>query len=280
MLRYALISRTGSGKKTFLNELDKAGIKIARSHTTRERNENDPNDRFHIFGENDVADDAKLLATKHNDIEYFYTMDELKDAVIIPIDPENFANLAALFPSDAFRFIQLIAKNEDRLMHAVDKLPVEEKLTGEEDFKALCFEENAEFEKFEDAVKNNKLNVGRNVRIGHNMLHDFTEDSDIYTWAATILSNVLAYNRTVTIIHECADAGIITRNGDKFVSEGIDAKGKRTIHEEVPEGVFVEMTLAQPLNISAMMGMWLRLEGNSFKKSNKEKAHLISVVNK
>ena len=210
MLKYLLLGRTGSGREFFQHLLENEGLRIAKSYTTREQR--DENDTMHHFI-NDYDPEKyteRLFGTTHNGNRYFYTLDELEKADIIPIDPENVKNICEYFPDTAFRFIEIMAANADRLKFAV--ADAEDKLLAEEDFITACEKENDAFCAFEDAAMSSKnLNIS-NLLIGHAANNDFTETSDIYAFVKRIKHDKHVFENMSKIIKILGENDIYKHN--------------------------------------------------------------------
>lgn len=265
MLKYALLGRTGSGRRFFQQLLEKNGFKVAKSYTTRERK--DDSDNQHHFIENiHDYDDERVLETYHSGYTYFYTMKELEDADVIPVDPENIKTLCDLFPDDIFRFIEVIASNEDRLTHAV--AGTEDKLTAEEDFLAECEAENDAFCKIEDAIGARNFGFD-NLLMGHVIHNDFTENADIIDWVDMLKSSQRECKRMRVIVEELAANNIISKDPEtgKFDlathEREDDPDNVNWLH--LPRDIFIENVLSDPNGVKAIMESWLRLENISFK---------------
>lgn len=260
MLRYALLGRTGSGRRFFQQLLETNGFKVAKSYTTRECK--DDNDNQHHFIENIHSyDNERVLETHHNGYAYFYTMKELENADIIPIDPENIKNLCNLFPNDIFRLIELVASNENRLTHAVTN--EDDKITAEDDFISMCEEENAAFCELEDKIANGKFG-GNNLLIGNVVNNDFTENADMFSWSEILKTSFREFERMKKIITELADADIICRKDDKYTIVMINENDDGTHDVEMSCEAFAENTLCDPDGVRITLQSWLRIEKNSF----------------
>lgn len=263
MLRYALIARAGSGRKLFIEKLREAGVKVAISYTTRQPVNED--DRSHIFvtAEYAAKDPDKFLATTHNGNEYYYHKATLDDAEVISVDPENLKALTELYPDDAFRFICIMANNKDRLIYAVKN--ADDKITAEEDFKAICVEENAAFEKFEDDATNGNLKIP-NMLMGHMVTNDFTEKSDMLAWVGIVKSCLMQFARMLIICEECCKAGIIERAKDGVNYNAVF--GKKSTDEisinTVSPSLMAEYTVSNPDGMARIAASWLKIIDNSF----------------
>lgn len=265
MLRYALLGRTCSGRRFFQQLLEKNSFTVAKSYTTRERR--DENDNQHHFIENiHDYDDERVLETYHNGYTYFYTMRELENAEIIPIDPENIKTLCEMFPDDIFRFIEIVANNEDRLTHAVAN--AEDKLTAEEDFLAECEAENEAFCKIEDAIGERHFGFD-NLLMGHVINNDFTENADIFDWVDKLKSSQRECRRMGIIIEELAANNIIGKDPEtgKFdlAVHGREDNPFSVNWLKLSRDIFVENVLSDAEGVRAIMESWLRLENIHFK---------------
>lgn len=262
MLRYALLGRTGSGRRFFQQLLETNGFKVAKSYTTRERK--DDNDNQHHFIENIHSyDNERVLETHHNGCAYFYTMKELENADIIPIDPENIENLCNLFPDDAFRFLELVASNENRLIHAV--ADADDKITAEEDFVALCEEENETFSLIEDKIGKKELDFN-NMIMGHVINNDFTKDADMFSCVEWLKESQLEFNRMRIIIEQLGENGNIDVHDGKYTLVMIDKDSGLPYDTYISKDMFAENTLSDPNGVCAVMKSWLRLKNISFKE--------------
>jgi len=261
MLRYILVGRVGSGRKTFQKHLEENGLIVATSFT--DRPPVDEKDKSHYFID-DVENCGidRVLETTHNGNTYFYTMTELKHADIIPIDPENIKNLCNLFPDDIFRLIELVASNEDRLTHAVTN--ADDKITAEDDFISMCEEENAAFCELEDNIANGKFG-GNNLLIGNVVNNDFTENADMFSWAEILKTSFREFERMKKIVTELADADVISRKDDKYTIVMINENDDGTHDVEMSCEAFAENTLCDPDGVRIILQSWLRIEKNSFK---------------
>lgn len=261
MLKFALLGRKGSGRAYFQKLLEKEGLKIAKSYTTREQK--DENDNMHHFIDSIENYDNRILETRHDGYEYFYTRSELENADIIPIDPQNLKALCEMFPDTAFRFIEIMASNKDRLINAVKN--ADDKITAETDFVAACEEENEAFEKFEDAVVNRKLNI-ENLTCGDLVNNDFTNDSDIFKWVENVTCQRLKFSRILKICKELSDNGVLAVDG---LSANTSAwKYSVPINNEnraLSPDMLAEIMIFNAESMNTMIQLWLQLKNNSFK---------------
>mgnify|MGYP003293635251 CR=1 FL=1 len=212
MLKYLLLGRTGSGREFFQHLLEKKGLKIAKSYTTREQR--DENDTMHHFI-NDYSSGKyteRLFEAIHNGNRYFYTLNELENADIIPIDPENVKNICEYFPDTAFRFIEIMAANDDRLKHAV--ADAEDKLLAEEDFITACEKENDAFCAFEDEAMSSRNLLIPNLHIGHAVNNDFTNTSDVYEFVNKLIIDKHTFENMSKIIKLLGNRNIYKYNAE------------------------------------------------------------------
>lgn len=263
MLKYALLGRKGSGRTYFQKLLEKEGLVVAKSYTTREQI--DENDNTHHFIEDleEFSDRSdRLLETVHNEAIYFYTRSELEKADIIPIDPQNLKALCEMFPNTAFRFIEIMASNKDRLTHAV--ADADDKIMAEEDFIAACEEENEAFIKFEDSVKNRELNI-ENLTCGDLVNNDFTDDSDLNKWTENIICQRRKFSRILKICKELSGNGMLAMDGlsihDPVKKYSVPINGE---HKAVSPDMLAEIMIFNEKSMNIAIQLWLQLEENSF----------------
>lgn len=258
MLKFALLGRKGSGRAYFQKLLEKEGLKVAKSYTTREQR--DENDNTHYFIKNVNDYDDRLLETTHDGFVYFYTRSELENAEIIPIDPQNLKALCEMFPDTAFRFIEIMASNENRLIHAVTN--ADDKLTAEADFIAACEEENEAFETFNNAAVNRELNIA-NISYGSAVLNDFTDQSDMHEWVNRIKTQFLQFQRILKICRELSEAGVIDTDESKSnYIVGVDNKEEPCI---MSPDLLADDILFNKDSMYLTISLWLKLDENSFK---------------
>ena len=181
MLRYALIGRVGTGTNTIKHLLLQADdIKLARSYT--DRPPKPENDEAHIFID-DIANvkaqtnSEPVLMTTHNNHSYCYTREELENADVIPIDPQNFQALCSLFPNDIFRILYINATLEQRLANVVAN--ADNILKAEETFIKQSNDEEDAFVEFEKPFFDGSLSIS-NMFDGRVIYNDFTDSSDIH----------------------------------------------------------------------------------------------------
>lgn len=260
MLKFALLGRKGSGRAYFQKLLEKEGLAVAKSYTTREQK--DENDNMHHFVES--VDDVnsccdRVLETEHDGHKYFYSRAELEKADIIPIDPQNLEALCDMFPDTAFRFIEIMASNENRLTHAV--VNADDKLTAEADFVAACEEENEAFVKFEDTAAQRKINI-TNLSHGALVNNDFTDKSDMCRWVNNVKNQLLQFTRMMTICKELQEADIIDM--DKSGKYIVGSRNNEEPYVMAP-ALLVDDILLDKDNLYLTVTTWLQLENNSFK---------------
>lgn len=255
MLKYLLIGRTGSGRNFFQHLLEEKGLKVAKSYTTREKiNDNDNTHHFiDTHAVNTYTD--RLFETAHDDQIYFYTKEEIENADIIPIDPENVSAICDYYPDVAFRFLIVYASDADRIAHAVSD--AEDKLIAEEEFIASCEEENGAFCKFEDMITSadNKLNIS-NLLMGHWITNDFTETSDLYYFANTIVEDMHEFNKLSVIINELGDKGIL--NYDKETDKYALYYTEKPEPDILSLALFTEHTLLSNEGMGYIFRAWLK----------------------
>lgn len=258
MLKYLLTGRIGSGRNFFQKLLADKGLVVAKSFTTRDKR-NDADDMHYFISEQDANTYRhKLAETTHNGVRYFYTKDEVDNADIISIDPENVRTICDAFPDTTFRLIEIMATNEDRIKHAVTD--ADDKLIAEEEFIAACEEENDAFCTLEDAMTTAKLNIG-NISIAHMVNNDFTKNSDIYDWPEKLINSKRVFAKMLKIISELPNGAIVydkeTNTYGLFVWND---ETKTDMLEWVSPDTMAEQILIDPDGMKTVMTAWLALE--------------------
>lgn len=258
MLKYLLLGRIGSGRNHFQKMLEKKGLKIAKSHTTREKR--DDNDTSHYFT-TDEPENERLFVTEHNGFIYYYTADEIESAEIIPIDPQNVKAICEAYPDKSFRFIEIMSSNEERIKHYVaDK---EDKLSAEADFISFCEEENEAFCEFEDATVNSTLGID-NLLMGHIINNGFTEQSDMLTnnWDEKLKGAFTAYKNLSSILDTIGEKDIIHHNieNDTFDIHVMNKDTEEETVEHYSRARTIEQILLDEQGMYLVMSAWLSIE--------------------
>lgn len=263
MLKYLLLGRVGSGRAFFQKLAEEQGLVVAKSLTTRPQN--DKNDNTHIFVDNINDCPDPVLKTQHNGFDYCYDRRSIVHADIIPIDPENIRTICEMFPNDIFRIVEIMAKNEDRLAHAVSN--ADDKLIAENDFLAECEEENKVFCRFEDNIINKRLGIN-NAYLIQIINNDFTSQSDIIKFAEYLPAYIREYKRMCVIIEEMKAAGKFTIQKDADGDEKIRILEKTNTdkleYRNVSLSQMAETVLIDPDGMKNVVGEWLRLERTCF----------------
>lgn len=257
MLKYLLLGRIGSGRAYFQKLLSENGLHVAKSYTTREQK--DEADTFHYFiNREDVKTfSEKLFITEHDGNVYFYTKNELETSDIIPVDPENVEAICCFFPDTAFRFIEIMASNEDRIKHATSN--ANDKLLAEEEFITACENENDAFCAFEDAAVNKSLKIN-NLIMGHMVNNDFTDKSDIYDWISKIKNDRRIFEKMSEIIKQLGSKDILPYD-EKTSKYALFTMYDNTPHKlELSLDCMVEQILIDPKGMCSIMTAWLSLE--------------------
>ena len=267
MLKYLLLGREGSGCEFFRKLLEKNKLKVARSFTTREQRDANDNMHYFISDEERGKIENRLFETEHNGNIYFYTREEIEECEIIPIDPQNVKEICKCFPDTAFRFIEIMASNEDRIKHAVAE--AEDKITAEEDFIAMCEEENEAFCEFEDAAYNMNLNIN-NLLVGHIANNDFTENADIFSWVDKIKDNMRVFKRVCAIVETLGKEKMLIHNEEtkKYTLYVQPTETKSDTAGDTSEDIEVQLSLDRmaeqvildPNGMWHIMTAWLSLK--------------------
>lgn len=94
----------GSGKSTLAKELQKKGLRLAKSCTTRPRRAGEGEDYYFISKEEAAQVDPtkKLIGTTYGDVEYFLLEDEVRKSDLFILDPNGINDIIAAFPEYSF----------------------------------------------------------------------------------------------------------------------------------------------------------------------------------
>lgn len=258
MLKYLLIGRIGSGREFFQKLLVDKGLTVAKSFTTRGKRNDADNMHYFIDETNAETYPHKLFETIHNGVHYFYTEDEIDNADVIPIDPENVKTICDAYPDTVFRLIEIMAANDERIKHSVTD--ADDKLIAEEEFIAACEEENDAFCALEDAMTTSKLDIS-NMSIGYMLTNDFTKHSGIYGWPEVIIKAKRVFGKMLKIISELPDGTLLYDNEtNKYGLWTTNTETKIESMSWVSPGIMAEQSLVDPEGMKRVMTEWLALE--------------------
>ncbi len=238
MLKYILLARCGSGRRFFEKLLAEKHFRIAEPHKLTKSDKTKP-----------------ILSFTKDDETYYYTTSDIENADIISINPSNIQKLCSLFPTISFRFIEIMASNEDRIRFAVKD--ADDKITAEEDFVAACEAENDEYSRFEDKIVNNDLKIN-NISRGHIVNNDFSQNSDIYGYVDKLVTDIRTFRNTQAVIK------ILIAN--KLIKQDPDNDNNVIVinsnHKSSPMAIdiFTENILTDPDGMKLMMTRYLGLE--------------------
>lgn len=153
-MKYLIVGRTGSGKDYFAEILQKDGLKILKSYTTRPRR-ND-SDNGHIFikpEEADVYVDKVATWKLDNGVEYFATRQQVEENDIYIINPDSIVELFENMPEliDKVTVIYIYAESyRKRFKMAMKRTTDKEK--EKQIFKERNYAESPEFSRFESCI--------------------------------------------------------------------------------------------------------------------------------
>ena len=116
-MKIILIGKTATGKDTIANELCKRyGYKLAKSHTTRPKRENEGETHCFISEENyaKYSSEERLAETEVNGYHYFLHPSEVEESDIVIVDPYGLDALINYFEHDVFLVVRIKANKRDR----------------------------------------------------------------------------------------------------------------------------------------------------------------------
>jgi hypothetical protein len=269
LIKYIVIGRTCSGKKTLLKSLKSHGIRVNRSFTT---NPDADAEIYEIISEKRAAEiENKLFIKNFGDCVYFTTKERFEACHVISLDVNGLKAACEAYPAYAFRIVNAQMADDDRLTSFISKIPVEEKITAEEDFVTRCREEDAEMTEFENQVTDATELYGlANIVFMHALLNNGNpENSVIFDFYKTVKAGLNSFERMCGIIvdlmlddrisYEFAnDSRLIT---DLFVKcEMSDKNSENTVSTLMPFSRYVEYTLADPAGAGWNVIGWLNCE--------------------
>lgn len=211
-----IIGRTGSGKDYLTNLLEKNGLKILKSYTTRPRRTENEDSHIFITPEEAATYTDKIATTVINGYEYFATAKQVEDCDVYVIDPNGLYELSKNIPDTALNIIYVKADPMTRRINAVKRVADKDKIKEEEVFDARDKSENQQFSEFEDILTayNEDLSV-----LDPNVISvtEYTNDYDperAEEYARFIVSNTKYYKKLTNIIKDGMRLNLFTMSDE------------------------------------------------------------------
>ena len=161
----------GSGKTTLAKHLQKKGLRLAKSYTTRPRRKGEGDDYYFISKEDAAEVDPrdKMLGTVYGDSEYFMTATEVRRSDIFILEPDGVNSIIDKFPEYDFTLIYV----------KPESLELAEKMHDSRDPGSKKFSERyalgkERFDKLESSLEDKTFKEKfKEVRI---VVNDYTDD--------------------------------------------------------------------------------------------------------
>lgn len=159
-----IVGRSGSGKDTLVGAFEKLGLSSIKSYTTRPpRNSTDTG---HIFiKDKDVEIYPNKIATATiNGYMYFATREQVDNHDLYVINPDAIPELIKNIPDVQINIIYIMTKNNNKRREmAISR--AEDKIKETDIFDKRDNDENDQFTRFENRIRNNeKINgVAREI---------------------------------------------------------------------------------------------------------------------
>lgn len=210
---YLIVGRTGSGKDYLANLLEKEGLNVVKSYTTRPKRSETEDTHIFITPEEAATFTDKVATTEINGHEYFATANQVNESDIYIIDPNGIKELTANMPDTTFHVIYVTANAMDRRFNAVKR--AENKIKEEQIFDSRDEDEDAQFSEFEEQLKHlDTENVFTpNVTVVHVYENDYNE-ATANEYVQFYMHELELHNRMTKIIDECIDLKLIMSNED------------------------------------------------------------------
>lgn len=224
-----IVGRTGTGKDTLANILAEKGLRILKSYTTRPQRT--PDEDTHIFINPEDVDKYpnKVATTNINGYDYFATAEQLEECDVYIIDPNGLTELAKNSPDTAFLTVYMQAAPQERRFHAVQRVPLKDKIKEEEVFVKRSDSENEQFSEFEDIVtsyENNLQALPENI-INMVSYYNHYDENDMRTFANSLADYVYVFRGYKHIIdfliqNDKSDLPMIKQDGNRIYVRSSD----------------------------------------------------------
>ena len=151
-MMYLIVGRSGSGKDYLAAKMEKRGLKVVKSYSTRPRRTE--NEDSHIFVSKEEADAItdKIATTEINGFEYFATKRQVEECDIYIIDPHGLYELVENMPGQIFTVIYVFVEDDmTRKLKAINR--ASNVIKEEETFDKRNNAERGQFDEFEAKLR-------------------------------------------------------------------------------------------------------------------------------
>lgn len=254
-MTYLIIGRTGSGKDHLIDLLEKQGLRIVRSYTTRPRRTENENTHTFITADEASAITDKVATAVINGYEYFATAEQVSNADVYAINPDAIDELAKNMPDTTFHAVYVnVPDDMQRRFNAVKR--ADDRIKEEQIFNARNDNESPQFDEFENKLRhlhdNNML--PKNVSCVHKFDNTYNE-SDAEAYAKYLVAQKALHARTAKIIRECMEFGIIAVDEKDPNKPTIKSKNG-SVSTVTPE-FFADVILTNPHGMLSIMTQYI-----------------------
>lgn len=258
-MKFVIIGRTATGKTELAKNLERNGLRLLRTRTTRPCR--GPGDDGYLFLTDQEAaaipQEEKLLANTIGPYEYFTTLEDIQACDVAILDPNGYRELLSIIPEESVHVIHttcgdMAAQKAAALARAAD--PVAEEAV----FNQRQMDENDVFSKFEQDLAS-KTTFGQNTLILHNMDNDFKPETMLDS-VAFYVGYWRLFRNMATIVRNSLRLGLlksVNPDGNHVDVTYAGDAGQPFRTETVPLEVFVDITLSNASNFANLVQSYL-----------------------
>lgn len=251
-MKYLIVGRSGRGKDRLCAELQKQGLKILKSYTTRPKRT--PNEDTHIFitpeEANTITD--KIATTTLNGYDYFATKEQVKECDVYTIDPHGIYELVKNMPDTSFHIIYCSASD----INVCREMAIKRATNPEKEatiFDKRAESEDEEFTEFEKIIQDPSASIAPNC-IGIHLYENDYKEQTVVNYAKALIAQKHSFDNLIEIINQCITFGILTSSQQNHVDV---AYYDREQLESTPHELFVDMLLADKEGFYGILSNWL-----------------------
>lgn len=266
-MKIVIVGRSGSGKSRLAGILQANGLSLLRTCTTRPRRR--PEEDGYVFLTTEEAAGIpareKLVPTVIDGYEYFTTAGSVANSDVMILEPDGVAAVLASMPDTAFLVVNMIVGNEEKasdLAAARSDDPERER----EVYARRRADEEPRFARFDHEFGEGsepgpmfpESAFHRNCQASVRFVNDF-EPGRLDGLAGRLVARWRAHANLEAILEQCADMGILRRDGDRVVLYG--SSGGEQVSAPLSVDNVAEIMLSEadayPSGLSSLMVEWL-----------------------
>ena len=249
-MKFLVVGRTGTGKSTLCKCLEKKGLKVLKTYTTRPKRSERDNDHSFLTEREAVEfrEERKLLRTVINGYEYFTTYSSVQNADVLCIDPDGVKEITDAFPNISFYIIYMKADEAERKNRAIQRAddPAKEILV----FETRNWSENPMFTEFEKQMQQAHTPI-----VGVICYHNNFQYNKLDNFANSLRNLFQAHANILSIIRGCIMTGILEEKDGKIavwkkISEG-DKK------ELISKDIFADILMSDKEGFARTVLAWI-----------------------